>query len=313
MSEPVVDTASGAVLGSTIETPHGPVHRFAGIPFGAPPIGDGRFRAAEPFPAWSGVRPAREFGPSPMQAVDGPFGGLVPGMAVTAVDEDCLSLNVWLPAGTTTEPRAVMVWIYGGAFVTGGSGTGDLRGRPAVRGAGRRRGLGQLPRRRARLPRSPVGAGRCVDRHQLRLARSAARPAVGATPHRPVRRGSRTRHRVRRVSRSRVDHAPADDRRDRNARARRDRPEPRDRLHPDAPSSPPPSPARSSTRGRRRDGRRAARAADRRVSWRSSSRSPGTCCSTSARWCSTRWSTTISSPRRRRWRSPPAPRPTSPC
>jgi para-nitrobenzyl esterase len=42
-------------------------------------------------------------------------------MAVKGVDEDCLTLNVWCPARPAAEPRPVMVWIYGGAFVTGGS------------------------------------------------------------------------------------------------------------------------------------------------------------------------------------------------
>jgi para-nitrobenzyl esterase len=35
--------------------------------------------------------------------------------------EDCLTLNVWVPAEKTATPLPVMVWIYGGGFVTGGS------------------------------------------------------------------------------------------------------------------------------------------------------------------------------------------------
>jgi para-nitrobenzyl esterase len=35
--------------------------------------------------------------------------------------EDCLSLNVWTPNATSAAKLPVMVWIYGGAFVTGGS------------------------------------------------------------------------------------------------------------------------------------------------------------------------------------------------
>jgi para-nitrobenzyl esterase len=59
-----------------------------------------------------------------VQAVGGPFTGLVPGMAATHVDEDCLTLNVWRPARPARPSnglRPVLVWIYGGAFVTGGS------------------------------------------------------------------------------------------------------------------------------------------------------------------------------------------------
>ncbi|PRC61248.1 carboxylesterase, partial [Mycobacterium sp. ITM-2017-0098] len=42
-------------------------------------------------------------------------------------DEDCLSLNVWTPAGESDEPRPVMVWIHGGSFVAGSSGIYDAR------------------------------------------------------------------------------------------------------------------------------------------------------------------------------------------
>jgi para-nitrobenzyl esterase len=35
--------------------------------------------------------------------------------------EDCLTLNVWAPAGKNAAPLPVMVWIHGGGFVTGGS------------------------------------------------------------------------------------------------------------------------------------------------------------------------------------------------
>ena len=119
----IVCPACGDLAGTSVDTPHGPVRRFAGIPFGAPPVGDRRFRAAEPVPRWEGVRNADEFGPSPVQAVEGPFSDAVPGMKVAAVDEDCLSLNVWTPAAADHfdgAPLPVMMWVYGGAFVIGG-------------------------------------------------------------------------------------------------------------------------------------------------------------------------------------------------
>jgi para-nitrobenzyl esterase len=42
----------------------------------------------------------------------------LPGMNVGAMDEDCLSLNVYTPSADA-ERRPVMVWIYGGAVVLG--------------------------------------------------------------------------------------------------------------------------------------------------------------------------------------------------
>jgi para-nitrobenzyl esterase len=117
----IAETMSGALAGTTVDTDLGPVHRFAGVPFGTAPVGHGRFRRAEPVTPWTGLRSAATFGPSPVQAIGGPFSGLVPGMTVAHVDEDCLTLNVWRPARPSDAPRPVLVWIYGGAFVTGGS------------------------------------------------------------------------------------------------------------------------------------------------------------------------------------------------
>ncbi|MEO5900256.1 MAG: carboxylesterase family protein, partial [Ilumatobacteraceae bacterium] len=124
----VVRTASGAVAGTTVASPCGEVDRFAGIPYGTAPVGNGRFRAATAVPAWSGVRSAASFGPSPMQATGGPFAAAVPGMTVTDVSEDCLTLNIWRPAGASTMPLPVMVWVYGGAFIVGGSAAATYDG-----------------------------------------------------------------------------------------------------------------------------------------------------------------------------------------
>ncbi len=125
---PVAETGSGTLAGTTIDTEHGAVHRFAGVPYGTAPVGAARFRSAAPVAPWSGVRVADTLGPSPVQAVGGPFSGLVPGSAVDRVDEDCLTLNVWRPARLGPEPLPVLVWIYGGAFVTGGSAVATYDG-----------------------------------------------------------------------------------------------------------------------------------------------------------------------------------------
>jgi para-nitrobenzyl esterase len=89
---------------------------FKGIPFAAPSVGDNRWRAPQPVVAWSGVRSAVTYGPDCMQV---PFPGDAAPLGVTP-SEDCLYLNVWKPAKAGRH-RPVMVWLYGGGFVNGGS------------------------------------------------------------------------------------------------------------------------------------------------------------------------------------------------
>jgi para-nitrobenzyl esterase len=96
------------------------VRVFRGIPFAAPPVGDARFAPPRPAQPWSGVRAAESFGASPMQDTGGPFAALIPGSDVGVVAEDCLTLNVWTPTGLVSD-LPVMMWVYGGAFLTGGT------------------------------------------------------------------------------------------------------------------------------------------------------------------------------------------------
>src|SRR5262249_31793105 len=66
---------------------------FRGLPYAAPPTGNLRWRPPQPAAAWTGVRPATQFGPSCPQALEhNPF--LPPG----PISEDCLYLNVYAPA-----------------------------------------------------------------------------------------------------------------------------------------------------------------------------------------------------------------------
>jgi para-nitrobenzyl esterase len=87
---------------------------FKGIPFAAPPVGDLRWKGPQPVASWSGVKQTTAFGNACMQSGGG--GGAGPGVAYS---EDCLYLNVWTPAHAPGEKLAVIVWIYGGAYVGG--------------------------------------------------------------------------------------------------------------------------------------------------------------------------------------------------
>lgn len=108
---PVVETRSGRVEGISRDG----VLEFRGIPYARPPVGPLRFRAPRREEPWSGIRSAIEFGPSAPQR---PLTLPLPGMDVGSCDEDCLTLNVTLPA-TEGAKRPVLVWIHGGGFVIG--------------------------------------------------------------------------------------------------------------------------------------------------------------------------------------------------
>jgi para-nitrobenzyl esterase len=92
---------------------------FKGIPFAAPPVNDLRWKAPQPAKPWTGVRKADSYAAG---CVQDPSMVKMVGASVS-VSEDCLYLNVWTAAKTATEKRPVMVWIHGGAFVGGMTGT----------------------------------------------------------------------------------------------------------------------------------------------------------------------------------------------
>src|SRR6185437_14119268 len=116
-----VHTQAGLISGTTSKD--GSVHIFRGIPFAAPPIGARRWRAPQPLTPWSGIRKCDAFGPSPMQPKPVPFGVYTSEFLIPAqpISEDCLYLNVWTAATNPADRRAVLVYIYGGGFVSGGS------------------------------------------------------------------------------------------------------------------------------------------------------------------------------------------------
>jgi para-nitrobenzyl esterase len=117
----IIKTDAGLISGTVNNS--GDTHIFKGIPFAAPPVGDLRWKEPQPVKPWEDTRPCISFGPSPMQAKPAAFSMwseefLIP---KEPISEDCLYLNVWTGAKSANEKRPVMVWIYGGGFVSGGS------------------------------------------------------------------------------------------------------------------------------------------------------------------------------------------------
>jgi len=95
----------------------GEVIIWKGVPFAAPPVGELRWRPPQPVVAWSGILNADTFksdcAQKPFPADAAPL-GVTPG-------EDCLGINLWKPASASEQSLPVLVWIYGGGFVNGGS------------------------------------------------------------------------------------------------------------------------------------------------------------------------------------------------
>jgi para-nitrobenzyl esterase len=100
-----VTTASGPVCGMTSDG----VTSYLGIPYAAPPVGDLRWRPPAPVAPWSDTLQAT----MPGNVCTGPDAntGAVSG------SEDCLTLNVQVPAGGRASRLPVMVEIHGGGFL----------------------------------------------------------------------------------------------------------------------------------------------------------------------------------------------------
>jgi len=116
---PTVRIDSGRLSGIRDAAPG--LDEFRGIPFAAPPVGALRWKPPQPVAPWKDVRRADHFGPRCMQRPL--FSDMV--FRSDAVSEDCLYLNVWMPAGPHGGKLPVLVYFYGGGFV-GGDGS-ELR------------------------------------------------------------------------------------------------------------------------------------------------------------------------------------------
>lgn len=113
----------------------GAVEQFEGIPFGQPPVGQLRLNAPRPLnPDQSlGTINAVALGPTcPQNLLDTNFADGLPQAAlgvllntplfqqVGNIDEDCLYLNIYRPAGIDASAKLpVLYWMHGGGFTMG--------------------------------------------------------------------------------------------------------------------------------------------------------------------------------------------------
>lgn len=118
-------TAQGKLEGVD-DTAGSGTYFWKGVPFAQPPVGDLRWRAPiEPAP-WTGIRQAREFGHASLQIgrIYGPGANNTCDATIASTlntpvgSEDCLTLNIWRPAGIE-EKLPVMLFIHGGSNISG--------------------------------------------------------------------------------------------------------------------------------------------------------------------------------------------------
>jgi para-nitrobenzyl esterase len=123
---PHVRISQGELVGDI--TGMGP-YVFKGIPYAAPPVGPLRWHDPQPPAPWQGVRDATRFGPICMQPASG-------SITQSSMSEDCLTLNIWTTDLHPANPAPVLIFIPGGAFVTGAGSLPSYDGTNlAVRGA----------------------------------------------------------------------------------------------------------------------------------------------------------------------------------
>lgn len=118
-NEAIVYTKLGVIRGLQQKFENKIVNAYLGVPFAEPPVKGLRFSLPKMLKPWHGELQARNLSRTCYVTPDGMF-KLFHGAEMWnppgEVDEDCLALNIWVPADASGH---VMVWIYGGGFYSG--------------------------------------------------------------------------------------------------------------------------------------------------------------------------------------------------
>lgn len=114
MAQVKLDT--GLIEGMVVGEKGHEVDVYRGIPYAAPPVGNLRWKAPQAPKSWQGVRRCTEFS---KMAVQNPIAMMRFGGAADDSTDDCLYLNVMVPANKSSQKLPVMVWFHGGMYALG--------------------------------------------------------------------------------------------------------------------------------------------------------------------------------------------------
>lgn len=121
LGERIIITKSGEFMGKKMTVLNNEIYAYLGIPYAMPPINTFRFLKPLTFKGEKGIiYNATEKPPSCMQNPVVSRYEWIPDLQ--NMKEDCLYLNIWVPAKNKTEKSlSTMVWIHGGGYNTGSS------------------------------------------------------------------------------------------------------------------------------------------------------------------------------------------------
>lgn len=119
--DPIIETENGIIRGRVEEfskknlRQSGSVEVYLGIPYGKPPIGERRFRPAEPVEPWTEDLNATRTPPSCPQNIPAFYEHLIDDAA--GFSEDCLYLNVFVPHNIVSIYTLFTIYKYIFAYI----------------------------------------------------------------------------------------------------------------------------------------------------------------------------------------------------
>ena len=112
----MTETRLGQITGTETEG----VQAFLGVPYAKPPVGERRWKPAEPVSPWGSLDATRHGN----RCLQTPYDEVLSGFELFGEEsEDCLYLNIYTPG--TEGARPVMFWIHGGAYIQGSANEYD--------------------------------------------------------------------------------------------------------------------------------------------------------------------------------------------